>query len=438
MRDIALTIGILGLLPVCLLRPWVGMLVWAWLAYMSPHRFTWGFAHDFAFAQLVGLATLVGFVFTRERRAFVWSRETITLLLLWLWFTVTTVFAWYPDAAWEQWEKTSKILLMTLLTVPLFQDRKKLRMLVMVMALSIGFFGFKGGLFAVATGGQYRVLGPPQSFFSENNELALALNMCVPMLLYLAREEPHLWRRRLLRACFGLTVLAVPFTYSRGGLLGLVAVLGILFLNSRRRWLILPVAAVVVAVFVSVAPPRWFARVQTLEDYSADESAQLRLMSWRVAYEIAKDYPLVGGGFRVLTDRQTYNIYLPEYPRAFGHDAHSIYFNLLAEHGWIGLGLFGALMCFSLLTLRRLSRQGSRQPELAWLGGYADMLTASLIAYLVNGAFLSVAYFDLAYQMLILVPVLSALAAGEPAPVPVARPAIPMRQASRLLPSGGR
>jgi probable O-glycosylation ligase (exosortase A-associated) len=282
------------------------------------------------------------------------------------------------------------------------------------------------------------VFGPPESFFSENNELALALNMCIPILVYLAREETRRWLRGLLWAAFGLSALSVPFTYSRGGFLGLVTVLAFLFLKARKRWIVLPLGAAALVGFMLFAPAQWFSRVQTLEDYQADESAQRRLLAWRIAYEIAVDHPVTGGGFRVMTYRETYLMYVPDFARAIGHDAHSIYFNLLAEHGWIGLGLFGLLVGFSLLSLMRLKRQGAKAPGAEWIARYADMLYVSLIGYLVNGAFLSVAYFDLAYQLLILVPVLRALAATEfarlaSAPkeiLPVPRPARPVSRVS--------
>lgn len=412
-RDIILFLTILFLLPVCFFRPWVGVLSWTWLAFMNPHRYTWSFAADFSFAYFVAIATLLGLVLTSDRKPFLWTRETLMLLALWAWFTVTTIFAIYPEAAWEGWEKTSKILIMAFVTIFLFQDRAKLRTLLLVIALSIGFFGFKGGIFSLLTGGQHHVLGPPRSFFSENNELAITLNMCLPIVLCLYREETRKWLRYLLWATFALCIVSVLFTYSRGGLVGLAAVLSLLFLKARRRWIILPVGAVAVFALMSFAPPQWFARVQTIEEYQADESAQLRLMAWRVAYEIANDYPVTGGGFRVMTFRQTYDIYMPHYPRSFGHDAHSIYFNLLGEHGWIGLGIFAVLMAFSLASLLRIRRQTAGRAELSWLSKYADMVFVSLIGYLVNGAFLSVAYFDLAYHVLVLVPILRSLAATE-------------------------
>ena len=65
MRDIILFGIIFGLLPFCFLRPWIGVLVFAWLSYMNPHRFTWGAAYDFPFAKIIAVATIAGVFLTR-------------------------------------------------------------------------------------------------------------------------------------------------------------------------------------------------------------------------------------------------------------------------------------------------------------------------------------------------------------------------------------
>jgi len=420
-RDILVTLAILSTLPVCLVRPWIGLLVWSWIGFMNPHRLTWGFAYDLPFAMMVGIATLIGFVFVGDRKPFIWTRETLLLLALWGWFTITSSFAMYPDAAWDKWREVSKILLMALISMSLFQDRARLRVLLLVIAGSLGFYGLKGGLFVLATGGQWMVLGPPGSFFEANTELSLVLNMSLPISLYLAREERRRWLRNTLRVVFGLTVVAVPFTYSRAGILGLAVVLGVLFLRARRRLLVIPLVVAGLLVFLWFAPERLFSRIETIQAYEVDESAQLRLMSWRVARDIARDFPVMGGGFRVFVHRSTYDIYLPEYPRDFGHDAHSIYFNLLGEHGWIGLTLFVLLVGCTLGTLHRLVGIGKTVPELVWISDYARMLQACLLAYLVTGAFLSVAYFDLAYQLFIIAIILNGMARQA---MPVAAPQV--------------
>ncbi len=413
LRDIALTLTVLGLLPVCFVRPWIGILVWSWFAYMNPHRHTWGFAYDLPFSMLVAIVTLAGFVFTKDRRPLIWSRETIVLASLWGWFTVTSVFALYPGDAWTQWERVSKIFLMTFLTIPLFQDRRKLRLLLLVIAASLGFYAVKGAAFVLRTGGEFMALGAPgDTFISSNTALALALNMCLPIFFYLAKEEPRRWLRVTLYAMFFASLVAVPFTYSRGGVLGLAVVLAFLFLKARQRLLLIPVLLAGLLAFSFLAPEKWAVRMETIWNYEQDQSAMSRLVAWRVGYELANDRPLTGGGFWIFNKWGTWARYAPEYPNR-GLDAHSIYFNLLGEHGYIGLGLFLLFAIFTLATLRRLRKLGRQFHELAWVSNYSHMLQVSILAYLVTGAFLSVAYFDLAYHLLIIVVILKQLAAQE-------------------------
>jgi probable O-glycosylation ligase (exosortase A-associated) len=402
-RDLALTLVVLGALPVAALHPWIGVLLWSWLGYMNPHQLTWGFARTMPFAQLLAIATLVGFVLARDKKPFIWCRETIVLLALWGWTAVTTFTAIYPDEARGYWIDFSKILLMSLLTIPFFQDRRRLRLLLIVIAVSIGFYGFKGGIWVLMTGGHHMVLGAPgHTFISTNNAVGLALNMCLPIMLGLAREEPRRWARYGFYAAFFLSMLAIPFTYSRGAVLGLACVLAALFVRVRVSHIVLlaTVAVVGVMTFVMVAPDKLIDRINTIREWETQGSALSRLTAWGVGLGLANDRPLVGGGFWVFNHQETFDRYAP----AFGGflDAHSIYFNLLGEHGYPGLALFLLLMFFTMRTLWSLRALGRRSPEVAWAGHWAHMLQAAIVAYLVTGAFMSMAYFDLAYHFLVI------------------------------------
>src|SRR5687768_15746890 len=184
-RDIFVFVVIVGSLPFCFLRPWIGVLVWSWVGYMNPHRMTWGFAHDMPFALMVAIATLAGLLATKDKYPLPGVREVYLLVLFSLTIVLSTFFAYYPEAAWEQFDKVWKILLMTFVTIILFQDPKKLRALLWVITLSIGFFGLKGGIFTLRTGGTQMVLGPEGSFISGNTEIGLALNMVLPFLVLL-------------------------------------------------------------------------------------------------------------------------------------------------------------------------------------------------------------------------------------------------------------
>ncbi len=403
-RDTLVAAIIFASLPVCFFRPWIGILVWSWIGYMNPHKLTWGFASNMPFAQFVAVATLCGLVFTKEKYPLPRVREVYLLVLFSLTMFLSTMFAYYPDAAWEQFDKVWKILLMTFVTISLFQEPKKLRILVWVIALSVGFFGVKGGIFTLKTGGAHMVLGPPTTFMEGNTEIGMALNMILPLLVCLRREVVRVWARTSLAAMIGLTIVAIVGTYSRGAFLGLLVVMMILFVKSRGKIVAAVVLAITIPLVGSMLPERWFNRMHTIETYENDSSAMGRVEAWKVAIAMGKDRPLLGYGFRPFNKEM-----FERYGYNGGRDAHSIFFQVLAEHGITGLVLYAGIIISSVVSLSRLVRVSQMKPELGWVYNYVQMLQASLAGYLVCGAFLSMSYFDLFYHLLAIIIILKKL-----------------------------
>ena len=137
----------------------------------------------------------------------------------------------------------------------------------------------------------------------------------------------------------------------------------------------------------------------TIGEYEQDASVQGRFNSWRFAFNLAVHSPFVGGGFNAFT-RELFFRYAPE-PDNF-HDAHSIYFQVLGEHGFVGLGLFLSMLGFCYVTGSRIKRLGRGNVELKWAYDLASALQASLVAYSIGGAFLGMAYYDLFYHLVAL------------------------------------
>ena len=241
------------------------------------------------------------------------------------------------------------------------------------------------------------VLGPPGTFISGNTEIGLALNMVLPFLLFLARDEKIPQLKWLWRAMFVFSIIAVLITYSRGALLGLGVVLAMLFLKSRMKFVALLMMALAVPIALSTLPEQWFGRMETIQTYEQDRSAVNRLRAWNVSYKMALDRPITGYGFRPFS-KEIYLRYDPEYGPRSG-DAHSIFFQVLAEHGFVGLGLYCFLILSVLLKLRRVRRFSRSREDLSWANNYSQMVQASILAYLANGAFLSMSYFDLFYAL---------------------------------------
>lgn len=415
LRDLVLfAVYFSALLPASIMRPWVGVLVYNWFGLMFPHKQTWGPAFNFPFAQWTALAVLVGLLFTRDRKNFTWTRETILVALMFVHFTITSALAWYPDVAWDYWGRVGKVLLMTAVIPIVIYGHQRIRWMIMVAALSIGFYGVKGAIWAVQSGAVGTLVGPRGStFISPNTFLGLALVMVIPLLYYLGRTEVHKWARRGYYTAMGMTIFATPFTYSRGAMLGLAAILPLMFMRSRAKIAIILLAIPLAYFGKDLVPDRLKNRAETIENYQEDGSANLRFQSWGVNWNIAKENPLFGAGFGLeYGDDERWlsyaNFLVANGDRTvnYARAAHSNYFQIVGSHGFVGLGIYLAIIVLTLLRLQSLKVRMQKDEKLSWISEYAAAIQLAIVAYAVAGAFLNGGYFDLFYLYVILTAVL--------------------------------
>ncbi|WP_305073914.1 putative O-glycosylation ligase, exosortase A system-associated, partial [Propionivibrio sp.] len=259
MRDLLLTAIVVVLIPLILRTPRYGAYAWAWLSMMNPHRATWGFARNFPFAYTVALSTLIGFLFTKERKPFPVTPITVVYLSFWFWMTFTCLFAMNkPEVVLDRWIFVSKIHLMLMVTLMLIRGREQIEGLVWVVTASIGFYGVKGGVWTVLTGGgSGRVWGPPDSMIKDNNGLALALVVLVPFVYYLYQVSS----RRIFRWGLAFSGVAICFSilgsHSRGAFLALIAMAFMLAFKGKRPFLMSFLLVAVLSTAILSMPENW-------------------------------------------------------------------------------------------------------------------------------------------------------------------------------------
>lgn len=399
MRDILVTAIIFGALPFVIKRPWIGILLWTWLAYMNPHRQTWGFAFSFPFSMVVGVVTIGAFLFSNTKKELLWTRETITLLIFLLWMFITTFFAFYQQEAWLQWNKVWKIQLMIFVIAMIIQNRQQLHWMVWLIAVSLGYYGIKGGIFTIATGGSYQVWGPDGTFIGGNNEIALALVMVIPIIRYLHLQAERRWVRIGLAAAMILSGIAAIGSQSRGALLAMSAMGLFLWIKSRHKVVTGVYLGIAVIILALVMPQTWYDRMNTITEYQEDASALGRINAWHTAFNVAKSR-ITGGGFEMF-DSRTFYQYGPDPYRV--HDAHSIYFEVMGEQGFIGFALFISLGLMTWIRAQQIIKRTRHHSEHKWAADLAAMTQVSLVGYATGGAFLGLAYFDLPYHLLIII-----------------------------------
>lgn len=419
MRDLALLLITVGLVPLILMRPWTGILAWFWVGLMAPHWLPWGFMRGFPIAQVVALATFAGLVFNNDRRPMPMTREIVMLGIFAAYTAMTSYFAVNPDGAWWFWQHLMKILLLTFLAPIFIYGQQRIMLLLLVITVSVGFYGFKGGIFGILTGGSHMILGPPNSYLEGNTFIGLAMVMILSLILVTARvfsqnmiafSFPAITRNAksiglLGYAAFWLTGLAIIFTFSRGAWVGLIGVSPFIFARLRRKGLLIFLALAAIVVVGLSFPDRVLERWDSLVNYEEDNSAMQRILSWGVNLNMAIERPLVGMGFNKEDKGMTWWMSYANFVGDWGpslHSPHSIYFNILGAHGFGGLLVFLLLGVFTFFTLNRIRVEAKRKPGQLWLSEYAWGLQIALIAYFTAGAFLDVPYFNLYYAIIAL------------------------------------
>ncbi|MBK1656440.1 putative O-glycosylation ligase, exosortase A system-associated [Allochromatium vinosum] len=398
MRDLLL-MAIIGVVAIMALgRPWIGVMLWNWISIMNPHRYTWGFAASAPVAMIAGLVTLIGLLFTKERGSPFKGAPVWWLLLFVIWMTISWLAGVDVGNDYNDWNRSIKIYLMIFVALSLLSNKYHILAFVWVTAGSLALLGAKGGLFTVLTGGSYRVWGPPDSFIDGNNEMALALITIIPLLHFLQLQLTRGWQRHAMSGVMVLCAAAALGSHSRGALLALIAMGAMFWWRSKSKGSMTILIMVTMLALLPMMPEEWWSRMETIETYEEDASANQRINAWTVAWHVAGER-LTGGGmsYQYQDYFSRYGVYDTQ-PRA----AHSIYFQILGNHGFIGLGIFLSLWLSTYLTAGWVRKHGREIAEAHWASDLGGMIQVGLVGFLVGGAFLSLAYFDLPYNMMVM------------------------------------
>jgi probable O-glycosylation ligase (exosortase A-associated) len=394
-------------------RPWFGVLLWTWVSIMNPHRFCWGFAVEAPVAAMAAGATLFGLLIARERQNPFMSAPVKWLLVFTGWMTLSWLLGygirssdadiWLRD--YDMWKRVMKTFLMIFVTMALLRNRHQIVAFIWVVVMSLGIIGAKGGLFTLATLGAYRVWGPPGSFIEDNNEFALALVTIIPLLYFLLLQV-KLEQRMLRLGLWSIMVLcaiAAIGSQSRGGFLALSAMVVVLWWRSPYKAKLALFIGVTVAAILLLMPDEYWERMNTIMAYEEDLSAMNRIRSWWVAVEVAL-HRVTGAG---MLYQHPIVFYLWDYSTAQDQGkaiaAHSIYFQILGNHGFAGLSFYLMIGVTTYQSAGWLRRHARDIAEAKWAAMLGSMVQVAMAGFAVGGAFLSLAYVDIPFNMMVMV-----------------------------------
>jgi probable O-glycosylation ligase (exosortase A-associated) len=417
MRDVVVFTLFVVLLPMCFFRPWFGLMAFTWLAYNRTQDLTWGFARTLPISQIVAVAMILGWM--------VWEFRPLVRrdVRLWAMIVLVAIVAGSIAANTLRWDYQGsrfsdlvKIVFVALLTSALCVTRRRLRAVMFVVAIGLGFYGVKNAFWFML--GQGTGVGPG-GMLKDNNDFALAMVMNLPLLWYLADDiAPGRWQRlgrRAMHFAFFLTMLTVMATGSRGGFLSMGIVLMMMAMKTRWKVPALIGMALLALIGLMLAPPEYIERLQSITK-ADDESVQGRFLSWQVAFNMIQDRPMLGIGFKnMVWEYQRYlaGVKVPMNVEVVpSRVAHNSYLQVWAESGSFAFAIF-LFMIFSTIFMARRIVKRTKGTVDAWIAPYGLAIECSFYGFLTGAMFLNRAHFDLLYQLVAVCAALPAVLVAE-------------------------
>jgi putative inorganic carbon (hco3(-)) transporter len=395
-RSLFLVIVYLAFIGASFTAPFAATLGYVWVDTFRPQEVAYILLNQIPVALIMGLAAIGSYFFTDRRSPPRITLITVLTVMMAIWVTATMTWAIAPDIGWTKWDWAFKTVLFSAFIPFAIRSRVQIEAFLQTYVFSLAGNIVPFGLKTLVSGGGYgRNLGllNGNSNLAEGGLLSTLCLMSIPLALYLSRHNTLLPRTKLVSLGYvGLAVLALVTalgTFERSALIGL-AVLGlILVARSRHKVLFASIGIAIGAALLYLSSAAWLHRMQTISGAGTTEDSGLtRVLVWKWTLGYATEHPL-GGGFGTYVASQ---IQFPDGSIVIGRAFHSIWFEVLGEQGWFGLGIFVGVIVMSLLMLRRASKLARGMQGMTWGVDLAHALQAGLVTFVVCGTFVGIAF----------------------------------------------
>lgn len=398
MRDLAIALFLLAGLVATVRKPWVGAIFWVVVSVLNPHLLGYKMATQPVAATVAGVTVLCALI-RRANFSLPLKAPIVWLVIFSVWMCITYVASSSMELNYVMWSKVMKINITFFMVYGLLSERKQLDYLVWAIAASICYYGVKGGIFTILTGGAHRVWGPEGTFIGGNNEIALAMILTIPLLWYLRQTVSNRWLKMALVGSMALCAIAALGSHSRGALLAIIAMTIFFWVRNPSKGRMTIAILMISPILLGLMTQQWEDRMLSIETYDQDQSAMGRINAWWMAFNLAKSN-LFGASFETATP-ELFAMYAPN--PTFIQGPHSIYFQVLGAHGFVGLFFYLAMWMSTWFAANRIRALTKDMPEYADTNLLASMIQVSLAGFAVGGAFLGLAYFDVPYYLMAIV-----------------------------------
>jgi probable O-glycosylation ligase (exosortase A-associated) len=422
MRDLFLLAILPFLLYTMAKRPFVGLGLWIWTALFFPNGWVYGAASSIRFNLLFAGVTALSYLIMKDKPKFRLGGTGFLVLLFFAWATASTIMGMgRPELAWDIWSRFMKVILLFVFVIAIIDSKLHFDFFLGCVVLSVGFYADLEALKFLASGGGHKIQGMAGHVLGDRNELSVAFVMLLPICVYLLREYGQQSRALSLglMGTIGLTVAAIIGTQSRGGFIALLALGAYFFIKSDRKMLVAAMLAVLAIGLSQVVTSEWVSRIDTINSVDKDASFMGRVVAWKLSFILATQHPFFGGGFKGLEYFPVWSSLSQDFfsmPWFYTGDAlpdpekaraaHSVFFQVLGDHGFVGLAIYLAFLVGAFFKARSIAMKARAAKAAEWIAKAATTLQLTLFAFCVGGAALSFAYFDLTFATIALLIVL--------------------------------
>jgi probable O-glycosylation ligase (exosortase A-associated) len=357
--------------------PFVLVLGYVWVDTFRPQEVTYFFLNEIPVALILGTGAIVGYVAMDRRSPPPPMASHVLIVVMAMWVTTTMLWAVAPEPGWVKWDWAFKAIAFAAFIPFAIRSRIQIEAFVQVYVLSLAANFLTFGVKTLISGGGYGTnLGLLQGNggLAEGGFLSTVCLMVVPLTLFLAKHATLVPRHRMvslgyLGMAFLATLTAIG-TYQRSALIGLLVLGAFMFVKTQHKFLFGLVGIVGLLALAYLTSDAWNSRISTIGGDGLDGSTNVRILVWKWTLEFVASNPL-GGGFMAFLIN---HVVIPATPGSpggetqFGRAFHSIYFEVLGEHGWPGLTILLLIIGSTLFALSRLKKRNCPGTPLACPG----------------------------------------------------------------------
>jgi hypothetical protein len=382
-------------------RWWVFLIVYLVIDYGRPqHILPIGFLKP----GMISVLILIGFLLSSGRLKLSHSNQT---LIIWLFIILLGLEVPFAVNNYYAYRVTRDMLMympFILSTIVLVNSIELLKKLLFVLTLLM--------IYATVFSFFYKGVGAG-AYFADENDISLYIDTWIPFAYFLFLVEKNKIKKIVYAAAIVIGILGVVVSFSRGGFVGLISVIFVIWLFSPRKLLTMVVILMLAGIMYLSADQAYWTEMSTVTN-TQESTATSRFLFWDAGWKMFLDHPLgVGGG--------NFQVRFPEYQSDwFGRDmwgmvSHSLWFTLIPELGILGIILYFALLFINfkdIFFLKKLKIYWEDE-DFKYLYYLSLAFIASFAGFFSSASFLSVLYYPHYWYIIALVVVAKRIAVDK-------------------------